>query len=236
LALWQLWIQKLFGVRSILFAGFTAAAQPNAGFASCYRVWVMFKNLAGFGAASPPSGSKLPRHRRWFPTRFSELKINRARSSPAPNGKSETKKPRIIGALFFAIAQFQKSLPHSIPRHCLACGECGLGSVCFGPASAHAISPNSGTNTITTIHTSLLLDLPSAFRTLLIAHNSITTRIAASTIQMVSVCIGHPPDSHSVRWVVVGRVHLILEGGGGGVSRVARDGGLSGKSILTVRA
>ena len=34
----------------------------------------------------------------------------------------------------------------------------------------------------------------------------------------------------------MGRVHLILEGGGGDVGRVARDGGLSGKSILTVMA
>ncbi|KJZ63313.1 hypothetical protein VD17_23620 [Pseudomonas fluorescens] len=35
---------------------------------------------------------------------------------------------------------------------------------------------------------------------------------------------------------MLGRVHLILEGCGGDVGRVARDGGLSGKSILTVRA
>lgn len=63
--------------------------------------------------------------------------------------------------------------------------------MCFGPAKAHAISPNSGTNTITTIHTSLLLDLPSAFRTRFIAHNSISTSTAASTIQIVSICISH---------------------------------------------
>ncbi|MET0846667.1 MAG: hypothetical protein ABWY46_10760, partial [Pseudomonas sp.] len=63
----------------------------------------VFKRLAGFAEASPLSGSKLPRHGGWFPTRFSEGKIKRLWLSAANTliGWPETTKPRIIGALSF---------------------------------------------------------------------------------------------------------------------------------------
>ncbi|ABA74130.1 hypothetical protein Pfl01_2387 [Pseudomonas fluorescens Pf0-1] len=62
---------------------------------------------------------------------------------------------------------------------------------CLGPASAQAISPNSGTNTINTIQTPLLLAFPSLLRTRLIAHNSMSKSTTASTIHVVSICMSY---------------------------------------------
>ena len=104
----------------------------------------------------------------------------------AKKGKAPNHRGFVV--LNCAISQ---SLPHTLRHHCLACGEWGLCSVCFGPANAHATTPNSGTNTINTIHKSLLLDLPWALRTRLIAHSSTSKSTAASTIQIVSICITH---------------------------------------------
>jgi hypothetical protein len=59
--------------------------------------------------------------------------------------------------------------------------------MCLGPANAQSTSPIKGTNTITTIHTPLVLDFPSLLRRRLIAHNSISTSAAASTNHVVSI-------------------------------------------------
>ncbi len=87
--------------RSCLLAGFTAAAQPNAGFASCYRFRLMFKSWGGFEAVSQPSGEQAPSPKMVNSYEIfgaEDQKIAAFGSSYAGRG-AEMTKPRINGAL-----------------------------------------------------------------------------------------------------------------------------------------